>query len=66
MKRIMAVILLASLAWAVKTYVACPVDGEDAAFTGSKRDSGKSCEYRHQHAVKGGFVEHRFWVKCED
>jgi hypothetical protein len=67
MKRSIAFLVLAtSLAWAVRQYAICPQDGEEAAYTGQQRDQGRSCEYRHQHAIKGeGFVEHRFWASCE-
>lgn len=57
--------LLAVSLWAVSMYATCPYDGEQAAFTGEKRDGGRSCEYRHMHAQNGGFVEHRFWTSCE-
>jgi hypothetical protein len=59
--------LAAALLWAVNPWATCPHDGEEANFTGLRRNDNKDCEYRHIHMIRGGgSEEHRFWIKCED
>jgi hypothetical protein len=66
MKKLLFVLIATCYLWAVNPYAICPYDGEQANFTGSRREN--SCEYRHMHAdkTKVGFVEHRFWTNCGD
>ena len=63
MRTLIAILLAATLLWAVNSYATCPYE--------SRRISracgvGMDCEYRHMHAdpANGRFVDHRFWGKC--
>ena len=68
-----ALILSASLAYAVNQTATCPQDGETAYFTGNQKaahtdgrgfpigDNKYNCEYSHQYDGK----THVFWQTCE-
>jgi len=67
MRILSAIVLLVTLAWAVRPYARCPIDGEEAAYEG--RQDGKQCQYRHvwtgHQDANGSPIVHEFWADCD-
>jgi hypothetical protein len=63
---LLLIVLAAVYAFAVNSWAKCPQDGQEANWTGTRRDDNKECEYRHMYLEPGKDpVEHRFWTSCE-
>ena len=72
MKRtFLTVLLLVTFAFAYPTSAPCPIDGQDAPYTGHYKEvfhaDGKHILCEYSHAANMGTLQqtvHRFWADC--